>query len=345
MDNNIIYSENFKRWFGDWENNPKQSSKVVDDNGIPLVVYHGTESEFNEFKSKYIGTSGTRHGQGFYFTNDKDFANRFGNIVKAFYLNIRKPLSSDELTISYKDFYRLLDEIDKYQSSMDSDYPYGILSDYGDVDIDGRESVLKNATDLEYYSADNDVELIGSIINSSGNYDVVTNVLYNLMKYDGIIIKDDNIYIAHHPNQIKEISNKNFNNNSNNMHESKKRNVFITEKQLQLIESNLLTENNYVDTEKVLIVKNFLDKMFSRATMDGMGSDGYPKRTKIFGMKDANGDIVKNMSFQQMLDLLDDKFHYIFTEKNKRISFLKQVLTDWYNKKISAEGLLSTNIF
>ena len=38
-------SENFKRWFGDWENHPENSSKVVDENGEPLVVYHQTNSK------------------------------------------------------------------------------------------------------------------------------------------------------------------------------------------------------------------------------------------------------------------------------------------------------------
>lgn len=30
----------FKAWFGDWENDPENASKVVDENGEPLVVYH-----------------------------------------------------------------------------------------------------------------------------------------------------------------------------------------------------------------------------------------------------------------------------------------------------------------
>ncbi|MFK1837316.1 hypothetical protein ACIXGO_24165, partial [Bacteroides fragilis] len=32
----------FREWFGDWENNPNEASKVRDANGEPLVVYHGT---------------------------------------------------------------------------------------------------------------------------------------------------------------------------------------------------------------------------------------------------------------------------------------------------------------
>ena len=40
---NATYSQQFKRWFGDWENNPKKASKVVNEDGTPKVVYHGTD--------------------------------------------------------------------------------------------------------------------------------------------------------------------------------------------------------------------------------------------------------------------------------------------------------------
>lgn len=33
-----IYSDSFKEWFGDWENDPENASKVVDEDGKPLVV-------------------------------------------------------------------------------------------------------------------------------------------------------------------------------------------------------------------------------------------------------------------------------------------------------------------
>lgn len=32
----------FKAWFGDWENDPANASKVVDENGEPRVMYHGS---------------------------------------------------------------------------------------------------------------------------------------------------------------------------------------------------------------------------------------------------------------------------------------------------------------
>ena len=44
----------FKAWFGDWENAPANASKVLDANGEPLVVYHGSEhAGFTVFDSDY----------------------------------------------------------------------------------------------------------------------------------------------------------------------------------------------------------------------------------------------------------------------------------------------------
>lgn len=39
-------SQQFKRWFGDWQNHPESANKVVNEDGTPKVVYHGTGSEF-----------------------------------------------------------------------------------------------------------------------------------------------------------------------------------------------------------------------------------------------------------------------------------------------------------
>ena len=206
----IINTSNFKKWFGDWENSPETSSKVVDENGLPLVVHHGTDADFNEFSSKFIGQLGTQHGQGFYFTSNKKFAGNFGKNIKSFFLNIRKPLSTNELTLSYNDCIKLMDAIDKKQCEADPEFGYGILSDYGDIDTDGRETVLKSSVDLEYSSSDNDVEIVGSLINASGDYNIVVNTLYELFGYDGIMCPEKEIYVIHHPNQAKEISNQLF---------------------------------------------------------------------------------------------------------------------------------------
>lgn len=57
---------NFWRWFGD--------SKVVDKDGKPLVVYHGTASSFDTFDTGAIGSNYGADSKGFFFTNSPEQA-------------------------------------------------------------------------------------------------------------------------------------------------------------------------------------------------------------------------------------------------------------------------------
>jgi hypothetical protein len=232
--NEIINSPNFINWFGNWKTG-KNCSQVLDDNGLPLIVYHGTENEFDEFKSEYMGQTGTALGQGFYFTSNEDEAAGFGNIVKTFYLNIRKPLSLDKLTLKSNQIMKLVDAIDKAQCEKDPEFGYGILSDFGDVDYEGRNTVLRDATQ-SLLDEENDVELVGGLINMSGDYDLVVNVLRKVLGFDGVICRERGVYVVHHSNQVKRIDNINFNTGSNNVNESKKK-IYITESQLELLKN------------------------------------------------------------------------------------------------------------
>jgi len=71
----LVRTPEFKAWFGDWENDADNASKVVDSNGEPLVVYHGTSTDFTIFKLEKPTIAA--YGQGFYFTNDKNFASNY----------------------------------------------------------------------------------------------------------------------------------------------------------------------------------------------------------------------------------------------------------------------------
>lgn len=53
----LVYSEDFINWFGDWQNNQEESSKIVDENGEPKLVYHGSSREFNNFEERERGTT------------------------------------------------------------------------------------------------------------------------------------------------------------------------------------------------------------------------------------------------------------------------------------------------
>ena len=61
-----VRTEAFKEWFGDWENDPEHASKVVDENGEPKVMYHGTDLDvvnngepfWTFYDNSHFGTKG-----------------------------------------------------------------------------------------------------------------------------------------------------------------------------------------------------------------------------------------------------------------------------------------------
>jgi hypothetical protein len=72
-----VYTPSFKAWFGDWEKG--EGSKVVDSNGEPLLVYHGTGNKFDEFDKALRGETTGRSTTGefdsenaFFFSNNKN---------------------------------------------------------------------------------------------------------------------------------------------------------------------------------------------------------------------------------------------------------------------------------
>ena len=75
---NVVRTPEFKEWFGDWQDVNKRSSKVLDENGEPLIVYHGTDRAIKEFDSS-MPKQNMRAGEinGFWFTNNKKNSNLF----------------------------------------------------------------------------------------------------------------------------------------------------------------------------------------------------------------------------------------------------------------------------
>ena len=89
-----VRTPNFIKWFGDWINDPDNASKVVDENGEPLAVYHTTNADFDTFK---VGERAGLSGKGIYFAIGGQGVPSYGsNTIKAF-LNIRNPLTRELL--------------------------------------------------------------------------------------------------------------------------------------------------------------------------------------------------------------------------------------------------------
>lgn len=86
-------SQQFKRFFGDWQNKPKSASKIVNADGTPKIVYHGTNVDFSEFDTSKIGSSTDDgiYGEGFYFSSYRGQAEQYGKVGE-YYLDVRKPL-------------------------------------------------------------------------------------------------------------------------------------------------------------------------------------------------------------------------------------------------------------
>lgn len=91
-----VRSPEFKAWFGDWENDPENASKVVNPKtGEPLVVYHGTNAEFTSFDKMKAGSGNDKglRGKGFYLSPNPMTATNYGKNVIDEFVSIRNPFN------------------------------------------------------------------------------------------------------------------------------------------------------------------------------------------------------------------------------------------------------------
>jgi len=213
-----VYTPSFKQWFGDWENDKENSSKVVDDNGEPLVVYHGSEHNFEEFNLKYFGRQdvGDR-GYGFYFSKSKDIAEGYGEEVYPVFLNIKNPYN-----VKFKDndpafyfnrghFSNYKDEIDKNELDRANWLLKVENNDIGYAFFDGLKSKSASKSELVDY-------VNNKIDQRSKNFSERLKELSIIEKSDGVI-NDDYEIVVSSPNQIKSVTNQGtFSKENNNIY-------------------------------------------------------------------------------------------------------------------------------
>lgn len=177
-----VRTANFKNWFGDWENDPENASKVVDENGEPMVMYHYTDENFTIFgKDKEVGknTFGNATNAsyaatttiGHWFTSNKQQPEYMGKPMECF-LNIVEPF--DGYTLE-----GLADYLNNYMSEED------------------------------FNSYEEDYENVAPIIEAGNNF------REEKIKdgYDGVVIDDEEFggtsYVAFNANQIKSAEDNN----------------------------------------------------------------------------------------------------------------------------------------
>ena len=69
-------------------------SKVVDEEGRPVVMYHGTMSKFDTFDINKAKEG--VFGKGFYFAFDETLPIKIGRIVMPVYLKVENPINAEE---------------------------------------------------------------------------------------------------------------------------------------------------------------------------------------------------------------------------------------------------------
>lgn len=198
------------------EVNPATVSKVVDENGEPLVAYHGSNSIFTEFETE--GTPGTKtQGTGAFFTNKRkvavgysssvdnvsksdfdeleEWGEAYGGGVYPVFLNIKKPLSIECNDNNWDDIYgerwqvfNENDEVVFFSAFEDECQEYCNKHEDGSLRIE--ENTLTTSTDDVIRNEVRNTEFDGAIFK-----DIVDN------KDDSIASSD--VYVILNPNQVK----------------------------------------------------------------------------------------------------------------------------------------------
>ena len=83
----LVRTPEFKAWFGDWENYPENASKVVDENGEPMVVGRCDMKRMYNFGDKYPIF--------FALKIDVELFHEFGSKETYVFLNMRNPIIVD----------------------------------------------------------------------------------------------------------------------------------------------------------------------------------------------------------------------------------------------------------
>ena len=226
---NVTQTQQFKRWFGDWQKNPKRASKVVNADGTPKIVYHQTENTFTVFDTRHSGAgthdSGTPFGV-FLKGSDRDIGLK-GKKQMALYARITNPLQVENRT----EFTKLIrgmspeyDSLIKQYDALNSEYKAKIdeaITAFKQYLIDWRRS-NPNADsralyEVQEFNALDEAEdkLVDEWTKKADSLSVkakeaMTKALRD-NGYDGVFLKNDEgsfgrkteAYIALDPTQVK----------------------------------------------------------------------------------------------------------------------------------------------
>jgi hypothetical protein len=215
----LTNNPNFQSWF--------KGSKVVDEHGNPLKVYHGTNADITHFTHEFLGKSSGNIQYGssvLYTTNYPHTASGYADtrkdnaVVYPLYLSIKNPLNSElrkRLTkVQIKNLLQLAPDLST------------ALENYGDIEYEGFNKVFREALDSMFeYQEDTLLKTLFTINNDFFPYhnEEFLKAVYKVLKYDGVQVDfpdGEKYFIAFFSNQIKSIFNTKFSKKSDHIGES-----------------------------------------------------------------------------------------------------------------------------
>lgn len=224
---------NENQYFEDYLNKHLGISKVVDENGEPLLVWHGTAEIFDAFSKDFRGSTDPGDwGLGFYFSPKKSTSEGYGNILIPAFLSIKNPVPTEKFKmvnsfgrkkakpITLKEKIQedikttkfIIEGIEEQLYGNDPEYKHyreegSLINKMHKKELEIYKDKLK---DLQTQLQTKSKEELDYDINKKWNDEVE-----DINKYDGIIpninsgdaIKENYEIIAKEPNQIKSIDN------------------------------------------------------------------------------------------------------------------------------------------
>lgn len=202
----------FWNWFG--------GSKVVDKNGQPLPMYHGTNAEFTAFSKEYFTHGSTAYlGIGFNFVSSQGTAVGYGKNVHEVYLRAINPMTNLKKTITLSQVQNLVRAIDG-DEDPDGRISTGLLG-YRVVNLTMGEIIKTARIIYDFCKTDDDIYSQFSVCYNGDNDEKVPAAFKQLGfdssieydKYSGRIV----YVVVFEPNQIKSVNAQNFNLDSDEM--------------------------------------------------------------------------------------------------------------------------------
>lgn len=124
--------------------------------------------------------------------------------------------------------------------------------------------------------------------------------------------------------------------------------IIITESMEKKLIEYLLKETINGYSDKVLSVKKYLDTHWLKADTVGVGNFDECATQHIVMAKSSNGEPLKqdgetvNKTLEELFELLQAKYKNLFgSNTQERDKFLKQIIKDWFNNKITSNGVLT----